>query len=460
MLVALLCICVLGVPSGVYSQGQVAFFVSRSSDASQPEDTLEFDNVHVNIGNGFDPSTSSFVVPFTGHYLFSLSAGVASGSGLEIEIVQPTSVASDIYRLNDNTNGIDTRSRIVILDLNDGDVLTVRTGTPVVSGDEALLTSWGGFYLEEALDAEDMSIFAAATDEIYDDQLAPVMFNDVMINVGEDFEDLSGAYQAPRNCTAFISYTVAQQAGEIAVTTLKGDLSPTELSRMDTSHNGLDMQSRTSLLELVVGDFAYVELARGQVYSDNRHMSSMVGFMYEPAENQQTAFTVHRTASLNVGEDPIDLVFQNVRTTEGNLWDEGQNMAVAPQAGIYFFQVDLSAQQHNTYGEVNVDLIQIVDGSPSVIGGVRRTSKIHNERDGLSRGFFVYMKEGDQVYLRGNPMSGLFSDLDVVGYDLPRIKEQILFKGLGHNNANISCNKRLIINAPLKMIRYIPPPLN
>jgi hypothetical protein len=60
---------------------------------------------------------------------------------------------------------VDTRSRVIILSLTENDVLSVRTGTPVASDDEALITSWGGFHIEPALNSSAVSIFSATTEE-------------------------------------------------------------------------------------------------------------------------------------------------------------------------------------------------------------------------------------------------------------------------------------------------------
>jgi hypothetical protein len=139
----------------------------------------------------------------------------------------------------------------------------------------------------------------------------------------------------------------------------------------------------------------------------------MVGFMYRPEDNEHyVAFTVHRMQSLNVGEDPIDVTFQKVRVNAGDAWDENSNRVVSPESGYYYFQVDMAAQRHATYGQVSVDLIHVVDGVENVVGGVRRTSNTHNDNDGLSKGFILHVEEGEEVFLRANPYSGLFSDLD------------------------------------------------
>jgi hypothetical protein len=399
------------VPTGVFSQDPVAFFVSKSTDADA-SDPLEFENVHLNVGNGFDPDTSTFTVPATGHYMFALSAGAAYGSSLEIEIVQPTNVASNIIRENSNTNGTDTESRIIILNLQQDDVLHVKTETPVASEGEAILTSWGGFLIEAML-GDDHSIFSATTNRSHSTVMMPIFFEDIEIDVGGNYDMLAGGWQAPHNCTVFASYSVAVEPDEVLATNFKGDHMSTELTRMDTSHNGIDVATRAVFMELVMYDYVYVDLWQGEVFGDNRHQTSLVGFMYEPAnEADLIAFSVNSIQSLNVGEDYIDLTFPVIRSTEGDLWDAELNRAVCSVPGVYFFQADMSAREHNIYFMVDVDLIQVVEGVENIVGGVRRTSSLHNESDGVSRGFFIHMAVGDEVFLRGNPMSGLFSDTD------------------------------------------------
>lgn len=41
-----------------------------------------------------------------------------------------------------------------------------------------------------------------------------------------------------------------------------------QMRRQDTSHNGVDMQTRATLMELVIYDYSWVDLELGGVYSD------------------------------------------------------------------------------------------------------------------------------------------------------------------------------------------------
>ena len=54
---------------------------------------------------------------------------------------------------------------MVILDLDEGQELSVVSRSPVVSSPSNALTSWSGFLLEPALNASYQSIFAADRSE-------------------------------------------------------------------------------------------------------------------------------------------------------------------------------------------------------------------------------------------------------------------------------------------------------
>lgn len=141
---------------------------------------------------------------------------------------------------------------------------------------------------------------------------------------------------------------------------------------------------------------------------------SYIGFAYAPADAESTvAWSVYRTQGLNVGENPIKLTFQVVRVNKGEAWNANTHNLTAPISGYYYVHIDSCAQAfQENYNRVNVDLLKIDNEGEHVVCGVRRTSLTHDESDGLSRGCVVHLNVGDILYLRANPWSGLWNDLD------------------------------------------------
>lgn len=181
---------------------------------------------------------------------------ITGSSKAETEFETPTA----IYRDNTNTNGIDTRSRVVILDLEAGETAWVTARSPVESDPDAVLTSWTGLHLEAFLDPNQLSMFAVSRNEsecillhctnanssyqlfvsgvclyffvVWNTTFTQVIFDNVTINVGDNFNMDKSEYMSPITGPVFMSYTVGQKARRVSRTKLVGDGHETEVSEL------------------------------------------------------------------------------------------------------------------------------------------------------------------------------------------------------------------------------------
>ncbi|KAK3580245.1 hypothetical protein CHS0354_012772 [Potamilus streckersoni] len=89
-----------------------------------------FDHVITNIGGAYHPHTGIFIAPVDGVYVFNLGGMSAPGRSIYLELVNDGTWIQSIYPNAQNIPCTATDSLTVIIELNKGNEVWVRTGTP------------------------------------------------------------------------------------------------------------------------------------------------------------------------------------------------------------------------------------------------------------------------------------------------------------------------------------------
>lgn len=89
-------------------------------------DPVPFDVVFINQGNGWDIVDNRYRVRDAGVFYIQMTAGLAAGYPTRMELLLNGSPQSSIYRQSNVHNGVDTRTRAMILRLVTDDELRIR----------------------------------------------------------------------------------------------------------------------------------------------------------------------------------------------------------------------------------------------------------------------------------------------------------------------------------------------
>ena len=100
--------------------------INKDGCTSGPLDPVHFDAVFVNEGSGWDKIFNRFVVPLPGVYYLQLSAGMCEKQPTKMELMVNGFPILNVYRQFTREIFWDTRSRAVILQLQQGDKLHIR----------------------------------------------------------------------------------------------------------------------------------------------------------------------------------------------------------------------------------------------------------------------------------------------------------------------------------------------
>lgn len=147
---------ILGIKSG---NAAVAFFAYLSQSLSlasvKKHQTIIYDSVDLNIGNGYDKTTGKFTTPSSGLYVFHVATGSLDRSHSTVELVV-NNVVKDIGwadSMNHPDRAVSTTATPV--SLNEGDVVLARIGEQhggnKIESNKYIRSSFSGFKLNNKL---------------------------------------------------------------------------------------------------------------------------------------------------------------------------------------------------------------------------------------------------------------------------------------------------------------------
>ncbi|KAL3852118.1 hypothetical protein ACJMK2_015801 [Sinanodonta woodiana] len=122
-------------------------FLSKNTSSFGIQQPIYFDNITLNIGNGYDTRHGLFRAPRNGTYTFSTSVTTPASSQIAVEIVKNGEQLVQLRTINDYTWSMATN--VVNVNLIKGDDVWVRHSAigdaNVLQIDDGLYTSFSGF---------------------------------------------------------------------------------------------------------------------------------------------------------------------------------------------------------------------------------------------------------------------------------------------------------------------------
>ena len=110
----------------------IAFYAYMSSDENYPSKhhTLVFDAVKTNTGNGYNKYSGLFTAPISGVYVFTSSVTMdGTGAYASYDIIKNADIEGTFFVDAQSSGDYHSSSTTVVVSLNTGDVLFVRTSS-------------------------------------------------------------------------------------------------------------------------------------------------------------------------------------------------------------------------------------------------------------------------------------------------------------------------------------------
>ncbi|KAK2154658.1 hypothetical protein LSH36_261g01006, partial [Paralvinella palmiformis] len=392
-----------------------AVSVARTTNISGAADPLNFLDVVVNIGDGWNRSVkinNTLDVEETSIYFFHLNAGAMSGCEVNMNI--RGSYNADILRTSTSHTGIDTLSRDFIQTVNAG--LTIKVTNEYLSNlfsDSGRQTSFTAFDLQTFLSSSNQKIFSVARQTGYT-TYGELPFDDVLVDTGGDWTGSrytitkAGLYFFTLSCGVTATNSIRAQV----VSATNGVLA--EIWRGSTSNNGEDTLNNVVMADLVEGDYVYINYISGELYSDGDRQTSFAGFQYTPVEGNQHAWSVFRTSSYDVGVDPVDPLPFNGSSVNTDLYSFDDHQVHITQSGLYYVSLNVGVKASSTLEAY------ISRGTSRTEAQISRSSTVHNGEESMGQGLLLELSAGDVLKIILGSESQLFSDKD----------KQTIFSGL------------------------------
>jgi hypothetical protein len=400
----------------------VLFFAARSSDWETTAEDLVFDRVPVNVGQSFRDQTT-FVAESDGIHFFSFSAGTVANSPalLSLGDLRP----GNLNRWSSANQGTDVIYRNVLSSMTAGQSLTVRTATDVTSSAEGAWTSWTGFNLNDFF--EDIVAFSAGRDSPYTPSTPidhPIKMSEVFLNEGGAFSLENSNFVAPEDGIYYFSFSIGQRNGDAVRVALGVDRSSSRDNEMELwckagNTDDVNIQSRSSIVQLQAGDVAWISTLHPTVFSDDADLqTTLTGFKYSPSQATSVAWAVHRlfpwSGGPGVGFDPIE--FTDVAVNVGDVYDPDTDLFHVAVSGYYYMEFNVGVLGGTSGRAVSVRLVR--NGVPEFVSLPEEVlaTVVHEAvptgHDNVGRALVAKLSEGDIIRLVADENSGIFSDTE------------------------------------------------
>ena len=136
-------------PDEINPMNATAWSAQRSSSYSAiTTEVLTFDNVEVNQGGIYNPTSGEAIVEMAGYYYVTINAAAMANEPVAMHIVVNGDIKASLTRGSTVHSGPDSMARSAIVELEEGDVIRaeIGAGTSVYS-DEWMQTSFSGFMI-------------------------------------------------------------------------------------------------------------------------------------------------------------------------------------------------------------------------------------------------------------------------------------------------------------------------
>lgn len=312
---------------------KLAFYIGASATTiAANTSNILFDNVITSAGNSTYDFTTKAV------YWFQLAVGVPANSPTTTRLnglPYPLVIATTNTAYSDDVIATDT-------------IQTVTISTMLsVSNDYTLLgttnsytsTSLFGFRLDTIMDTQ-IYFAGQATQPIAANAL--IVFDRVLINVGNALNAAGNSLTVPITGNYFVSISIGAQGSEMGVVVQVNGLHTADVCACDNgtrSNNDVTTLRGAMMLPLTQNDVVNFTTGWSGAYSTANGLINAQAFLYSPLGGSAAAvawsLALHISTAVTVGPTSF-VAFNVVPLNLRNVWNATTNKVTIPAAGTYF----------------------------------------------------------------------------------------------------------------------------
>ena len=310
-----------------------AFYVGvTSSSVAAATAIVSFSPIDfVNYETPYNTSSNTFSVAEQSLYWFHLSAGVPANSGVNYRLNglnYSAFVYSSVTAYPQDQLTTDTLQMVPANTL-----LSVSTVQSLYSSTSFYETAWFGFRLDNLFNP--LIAFGVQLTQAYTTSSA-VIFNRVLVNIGNGYSINDGSFTAPINGVYFFSLTTTSilciYINNVDLR-LCGGLN-------DNAHTSNDLGSARASIMLTLNANDKVQVIPQSNYLINTNQDGFAnfnGFLYSPISANKVTWSVSRAASASGPYD--NLLFHFTNANLAYCWIAAFNNVIIPVSGVYYVDI-------------------------------------------------------------------------------------------------------------------------
>ena len=350
---------------GKYAEyGEVAFSAARTTDldtAGSPV-IVEFDMVHMNHGDAFDPLASVFRAPLPGIYVFTFNTRSASHKMANMTLSRNGEHVISAYA----KKGATMAANQVILQLQAFDTVYLElspysyvSNIYLATGQSEAYTMFSGHLVqgfnlsaevyqilttdkppaEESQQADITVAFTATRTQklVAGNTPTPLSFEDVITNVGNGFNLVSSQLIAPVRGVYLVMFTMFADA-DLTITMYKNEEPQMTIYGFNAS------TSSRIILDLEAGDSVWFMQEAFKSLSNCSFSGMLISMSPQKYDkdhrinpSKPVSFTAMRTSPFESGASAVKFPFESVISNTGGGFDELSSHFYAPVNGVYAF---------------------------------------------------------------------------------------------------------------------------
>ena len=390
----------------MFHAGVSTFTVVRNRPLVGSHEVVPWDEIIVDTMGGFDLNKTVFTVPQSGLYLTHFSAGILPYSNIPpytnmTVTMHGTAKSPNIMKTENGYNGEMMTSRDDIQWWDVGQRVYLSSNY-TLSSDGTFQTSWSAVRIDNIMTSV-VAFCLARTSNLAENYITPLPFTNVMLSISSAREIDSHQFVAPKYGTYFIMFSIALNAYTSssyvsAYLQIDGNIKSMVYLSYPQTINERDISSNSVLLRLNEGsvvDLHYQSSYITDLYSDKHYQTTLSGFLYEPVEGFNVAWSVV-AANSRIFYGPIAAFpFDTVLVDYGAVWNATTYTVTIPVHGIYWLKLSgASSRQLTDKLEIVLSVNTQQESRPIINVMEKMTNGGGNVR---SHSIAVKLKKGDQL---------------------------------------------------------------
>ena len=316
---------------------------------------VEYNHVHINVGNSFDSVTNSFqpIKPGLFWFMFEVFSDYLGRIDYAMR---------DVTAENSTTGVTTTKTFLSLHSLNDLRCLQPASRLQMFSQYSFFVwqaemngMTWGGFNIDDISTNPTIAfnVMRRSGELGMHSQNTPLKFDIVLINSGQCWNDSNFIFTAPAEGVYIFSFSTSTTVSYVNIalainanTKFKDVIKLGQMNVYGKKENTVKAISVSAVVKLQRDDTVFIQLT-DLVRKDIIGRTAFKGFLYAPPNNSFVAWSATRQFPSPI--DSVAIISCYVSVNIGNVLRKRGSEVIIPTDGVYYVTISAYLFQNNTF---------------------------------------------------------------------------------------------------------------